>query len=219
MLGVYNYTVVMTYAGLFFSYAGMHFILRSDYRSALLCLMISGLFDMFDGTVARTKKDRTDAEKLFGIQIDSMSDVICYGVLPAMFIVKMNGFHRFSDIIGGFYVLCAVIRLCYFNVDESFQQNASSDYVRKTYEGLPVTSVAIFLPLVFALCKTFSFNLPAGGFEWRMERFGSAALALAGICFITPFKLPKPNMAGKAVLILLGLAELLFLLFFTGPKF
>lgn len=213
MLGVYNYTVIMTYAGLFFSYAGIQFVLRNDYRSALLCLMISGLFDMFDGAVARTKKDRTDSEKLFGIQIDSMSDVICYGVLPAIFVCRINDFHRFSDIICGFYILCAVIRLCYFNVDETIQQNSSSDYVRKAYEGLPVTSIAITLPLVFALCKFFTRNAAAGVFDWYMERCGSAALAISGICFIMPFKLPKPGKIGKLILILLGIAEFLFLIF------
>jgi hypothetical protein len=39
---------------------------------------------MFDGKVARTKKDRTEQEKSFGIQIDSLSDLVSFGVLPAV---------------------------------------------------------------------------------------------------------------------------------------
>ena len=39
---------------------------------------------MFDGKVARTKKDRTECEKKFGIQIDSLCDAICFGVLPVV---------------------------------------------------------------------------------------------------------------------------------------
>ena len=51
---------------------------------AVLCLALSGLCDMFDGKIARTKKDRTEIEKRFGIQIDSLCDVVCFGVFPAM---------------------------------------------------------------------------------------------------------------------------------------
>ncbi len=51
--------------------------------SALLCLMVSGLLDAFDGRIARTKKNRTEQEKRFGIQIDSLNDVVCFGVLAA----------------------------------------------------------------------------------------------------------------------------------------
>lgn len=72
MLGVYDYTVILTYISLMVSIGGMLFSLNGDCRMALVCLAISGLCDMFDGKVARTKKDRTEAEKRFGIQIDSL---------------------------------------------------------------------------------------------------------------------------------------------------
>ena len=44
--------------------------------------MVSGILDAFDGRVARTKKDRNEFEKNFGIQIDSLADLICFGILP-----------------------------------------------------------------------------------------------------------------------------------------
>lgn len=58
MLGVYDYTVILTYISLMVSIGGMLFSLNGDCRMALVCLAISGLCDMFDGKVARTKKDR-----------------------------------------------------------------------------------------------------------------------------------------------------------------
>ena len=82
MLGVYDYTVILTYISLMVSIGGMLFSLNGDCRMALVCLAISGLCDMFDGKVARTKKDRTEAEKRFGIQIDSLADIVCFGVSP-----------------------------------------------------------------------------------------------------------------------------------------
>ena len=80
MLGVYDYTVILTYISLMVSIGGMLFSLNGDCRMALVCLAISGLCDMFDGKVARTKKDRTEVEKRFGIQIDSLADIVCFGV-------------------------------------------------------------------------------------------------------------------------------------------
>ena len=50
---------------------------RADYIAAAVILGISGLTDCFDGKIARRKTDRTDDEKCFGIQIDSLCDMVC----------------------------------------------------------------------------------------------------------------------------------------------
>lgn len=71
MLGVYDYTVILTYISLWISIGGMMLSLNGHLDLAVLCLALSGLCDMFDGKIARTKKDRTEIEKRFGIQIDS----------------------------------------------------------------------------------------------------------------------------------------------------
>ena len=74
MLGVYDYTVVLTYVSLMVSVGGMMFAVNGHLHLGVMCLAISGLCDMFDGKIARTKKNRTEVEKRFGIQIDSLSD-------------------------------------------------------------------------------------------------------------------------------------------------
>ena len=60
--------------------AGMMFTVNGRFKSAVFCLALSGLCDMFDGKIARRKKDRTEDEKKFGIQIDSLCDVVCFGL-------------------------------------------------------------------------------------------------------------------------------------------
>ena len=69
MLGVYDYTVILTYISLWISIGGMMLSLNGHLDLALLCLALSGLCDMFDGKIARTKKDRTETEKRFGIRL------------------------------------------------------------------------------------------------------------------------------------------------------
>ena len=84
-LGIYDYTVILTYISLGISVFGISRALEGDFKVAIFCLALSGLCDMFDGKIARTKKNRTDDEKNFGIQIDSLCDVVCFGIFPVMF--------------------------------------------------------------------------------------------------------------------------------------
>lgn len=218
LLGVYNYTVVLTYIGMLISFAGIHFVFSNSDRSfilALLCLMIAGVMDMFDGKVASTKKNRTHEEKLFGIQIDSMADIISYGVFPALIVYKL----AIGDVqypiehpmqarcvicICAFYLLCALIRLSYFNVDEMERQEKTSES-RHEYRGLPVTSVALVLPAVFIASYISGTARPP-------IQPCSLLLMAMGIMFICPFKMPKPALVGKIIMILIGLIELSMLI-------
>ncbi len=207
MLGVYNYTVILTYVAMLVSFAGIHLTFTGHLNEAFICLMASAVMDMFDGKVAATKKNRTDFEKLFGIQIDSMSDIICYGVLPALMVYHLGASHKLPIVISAVYLLCALIRLCYFNCDEMERQKVTDD-CRHEYKGLPVTTIALILPLVHIFCLYTRFDMEIN------YLIPTVVLAGVGICFITPFKLIKPGMKGKLGLIAMGLTEL-FLLFWS----
>ena len=67
-IGVYDYTVILTYVNLFAGILGIVNASAGNYTTAIICLLASGISDAFDGAVARTKKNRTDDEKSFGIQ-------------------------------------------------------------------------------------------------------------------------------------------------------
>lgn len=211
MIGYYNYTVILTYASLISSIFGVFLALgvdggRAHPEYAIICLMISGLCDMFDGKVARTKKDRTEDEKQFGIQIDSLCDAVCFGVLPAI-IGYSVGMKSLADIpILIIFPLCAVIRLAYFNVAEEDRQKKTDD-VRKVYEGLPVTSVALILPLLYSFHKDI-------GSELFPVVYG-IALFLIALAFITRFKVKKPSMKTMLCFIVIGAAELVWMLYKT----
>ena len=78
LIGYYNYTVWLTFIGMLSSVTGMGLAIQGMIIPSVICLMFSGFCDMFDGIVAHTKKDRTDEEKRFGIQLDSLSDIVCF---------------------------------------------------------------------------------------------------------------------------------------------
>ncbi len=210
MIGFYSYTVILTYISLACAMVGIFFASgmiggTPQPTYAIVCLMLSGLCDMFDGKIARTKKNRTENEKKFGIQIDSLCDVICFGVLPSIigYSVGLNTFIDLPVLI--IFPLCAVIRLAYFNVMEEDRQK-KTDSVRKTYEGLPVTSVALIFPLVY------SFRNDIG--ELFPQVYGTMMLLVA-IAFITRFKVKKPGMKTMLAFIGVGFLEFLWLIYKT----
>ncbi len=185
MIGYYNKSVIATYLGLASGVIGMAFAMAQAMQQALLCLMICGLCDMVDGPIARCCT-RTEDEKSFGIQIDSLCDLVCFGVLPAMICIAADGGGWYAICVAVFYVLAAVIRLGYFNVQEINRVRRDPGR-RKTYDGLPVTSSALFVP-TFAAVDALA---PAafGGFY-------AVPLALIALLFISPFRIPKLHTAG-----------------------
>lgn len=119
---------------------GMFCAIDGKLPFAVFCLAFSGLCDMFDGKIARTKKNRTDDEKSFGIQIDSLCDIVCFGIFPIILGYKLGMCRIYSLVILSFYGVAGVIRLAYFNVMEAKRQSETSEN-RKYYQGLPITSM------------------------------------------------------------------------------
>lgn len=149
-IGFYDYTVILTYLSLASATAGMVLSARGHFTAAVLCLLFCGICDAFDGIVARSKKNRTQEQVSFGIQIDSLVDVIAFGVFPAVLCYHM-GQGRILGIVCLFlYVLCAVIRLAFFNVVEEQRQKKEGG-VNKYYRGLPVTTASMILPVFYLL--------------------------------------------------------------------
>ena len=193
MIGFYNYTVILTYMGMFSGFMGIVFAWEGNLKMALLCLIYSGICDMFDGKIASTM-ERTKQEKRFGIQIDSLSDIVCFGVLPALIVLGTNKDSLLYILISGTYLLCALIRLAWFNVNEEERQDGEEGG-RKEYLGLPVTTSALGIPLFMGIGNLFSLPLDKV-YPWLLLGMG--------VAFLTPFHLKKPRLVGKLILIALG---------------
>lgn len=230
MLGFYDYTVWLTYISLMSAGAGILLSLRGSGHPyvGIFFLMISGLCDAFDGRVARSKKNRTEMEKKFGVQIDSLADLVAFGVLPVCVGSAMlrvyetipymtsklrlisNGLvlDVLTTFIMLFFLLAALIRLAYFNVTEEERQKTEGG-TRKYYEGLPVTSSAIIFPLIL----TIQYIQPVD-----ITPFYFLGLLLVGFAFISKFKVPKPGLREIMIMIGIGALDFLILLFFMVLK-
>lgn len=188
LCGYYNYTVVLTYLGMLTGFIGIICSMEGAFSQAIICLMTAGLCDMFDGTIAATKQ-RDKREKRFGIQIDSLSDLICFGVLPVLFTCRLCQNSPLALGAGSLYLLGALIRLAYYNVLEEERQEQESG-PRTWYLGLPVTSSALILPFFYGTAKHFPL---------KAEVFFPLILIVMAAAFILPIKVRKPCLRKRMV--------------------
>ena len=205
MIGFYDYTVILTYISFASAVSGIFCASTGHVRWAIFFLAFSGLCDMFDGKIARTKKERTEDEKNFGIQIDSLCDVVCFVVLPIVLCYQLGMRYIGSMILLVFYGLAGVIRLGYFNVMEAKRQN-ETDEARKYYQGLPITSMAIALPLLFVVSPLLHSPL---AFKVLLHLL----VAVVGMLFVTNFRLRKPSVKELVLLVAVIAAAVLVILF------
>ncbi len=190
LLGYYNYTVILTYAGAAAAICGVFFSVSGYPFWGVICLLFAGLTDMFDGKVAATMK-RNESEKSFGIEIDSLCDLISFGVLPIAVGYGLGLSGALFYISAVLYLICAIIRLAYFNVDEMCRQKSENSR-RRVYYGLPVTLSALIFPLIYGLQGVFGSAMPV---------IYQIALYCVAVLFVLKFKMYKPR--GKEVFLVL----------------
>lgn len=224
MIGFYNYTVILTYLSVLSASLGIIVSLAGGGHPYLGCffLLFCGLCDAFDGKVARTKKDRTSMESNYGIQIDSLSDVVAFGILPSCIgaalirisptlhsffqeyrsplLVLAVRFLLYSTLV--LYTLAAMIRLAYFNVTEEERQK-TEEGERKFYLGLPVTSAALIFPLVLL----FQYILPTD-----ITPIYIGLSLLTGFLFLARFQVRKPGLRGVLIMVGIGAVEFILLI-------
>ena len=205
IIGFYGFWVYLTYLSLISAMVGIFFAIQGQITYALICLLVSGLCDTFDGKIASLTK-RTEREEGYGIQLDALADVVAFGALPAVIGFAIG--QAYADSVGigsiiifSFYVLAALIRLAYFTVIEvEFQ---GKEEKRTYYEGLPVTIVALIFPIVYAVCTTF---------ELPIVIIYNVIMVLIMFAFVLRIKIYKPTGWMKVVLCLIGVPILIYII-------
>ncbi len=154
MLGFWNKAVYITYLGALFAVIGYMLFLKTGMPSyAFAGMFIAAVCDMFDGKVARKETNRSEQAKNFGVEIDSLSDIVCFIAVPALTIYNLGVDHWYQIIILSLYIVCGIVRLAYFNVAMS-----DKDKAIKEYRGLPVPVSVFIFGLVWILYKLIGFE-------------------------------------------------------------
>lgn len=186
MIGKWNKSVILSYMGLLSTTIGIYLVFNNKISYAFACLVISGICDMFDGTIARKCK-RTEEEIEFGIQLDSLIDTYSFGAFPVIIFYGMGLTEPYHIIIYFIYGMFAVARLANFNL-------SATNTLKKYYTGLPVTSSSIIFPGFYLLSRILNTN--------TFNIIYTLVILIVAVLFVLKIKVIKPK--GKA-LIFLGL--------------
>ena len=180
IVGKWNKSVILTYAGLLLAVLGIFLAFTAEKITySFCCLMVAGICDLFDGMVARRCK-RTEEEKMFGIELDSLVDVVSFIALPVCIFIALGFTSVWHLIIYLVYALFGVARLAYFNI-----ATADSEKAVKYYIGLPVTYTALIFPLLYLLSAVFTDAVFVPVF--------TCGIIVVSILEIVKIKVPKPK--------------------------
>ncbi|MBD1430302.1 CDP-diacylglycerol--serine O-phosphatidyltransferase [Sphingobacterium litopenaei] len=142
----------ITSLNLFSGCVGILFVLKGDYLSAFYCVLASGIFDFFDGLVARLLK----VKSLIGKELDSLADVISFGFLPGTIIYTMLREVSSSEYLpytGFLITVFSALRLAKFNIDE----RQTSDFIGV---NTPMnTFLIVSLPFIGQIYPQYIYNV------------------------------------------------------------
>lgn len=130
-----------TIGNLIFGLLSLFYSITGRWTPAALFLLIAMLFDFLDGKVARISKKVTEQGQHFGKELDSLADVVSFGVAPAVFGFTLGLQQWWHIIVLLFFVTAGMLRLSRFNITEN----------KEFYEGIPITINGLLFPLLYFL--------------------------------------------------------------------
>ncbi len=132
---------ICSLVGLLCAVLGIYYAIMGNFPAAIIGMLWAVFFDWSDGIIARRMTGRTDEDRAFGGQLDSLIDIVSFGILPAVFLLSYGEFSLWF-VPGAFAIVAAcAIRLSYFNVFGLIDDS--------TYLGLAVDNNGIILSFIF----------------------------------------------------------------------
>ncbi|RLB78615.1 MAG: CDP-alcohol phosphatidyltransferase [Deltaproteobacteria bacterium] len=139
---------ICSLAGLLCALLAIYYAVLGNFPAAIIGMIWAVFFDWGDGNIARRMKGRTDEYRAFGAQLDSLIDIVSFGICPAVLLLSYGKFSPWF--LPGAFVIVAVsaIRLSYFNIFGLIDDS--------TYMGLALDNNVIILAFVFLFEGIFS---------------------------------------------------------------
>ena len=199
VIGYYNFADIVTMLGLVFGVLAC-FMVGAHPVVAMMFLALAGLCDSMDGRIARANKNRTKREKFYGVQLDSLCDVVSFGAAPCIMAYQLGYQMAFDLVLYAIFICCGAIRLANFNTEAALD---TPDLKMTHFTGFPIpTSVLIFpFPLILHL-------LTNGNAGWLFR----ILFLIVAFGYISRIRIPKPT--GKQQLYIIGAVAALLLVLF-----
>lgn len=138
---------VCSLLGLLSAVLAIYFAIESNFQMAIIGILWAVVFDWYDGIIARKLKNRTKVQGEFGSQLDSLIDIVSFGVFPAILLLSYGNYGVWF-VPGAFVIIAtSAIRLSYFNVYGLIDSH--------TYKGLALDNNVLLLAFVFSFESFF----------------------------------------------------------------
>ena len=158
--GIYLLPNLITLSSMFSGFYSIVASFNADYERAAWAILIASIFDVLDGWVARL----THTTSKFGIEIDSLSDAISFGVAPGVLVYSwsLQSFGKIGWLGAFFMVACAALRLARFNVQMGSEE-------KKHFTGLPSPAAALMIATTVLAYQDVIDILKELKFEWLAD--------------------------------------------------
>jgi CDP-diacylglycerol--serine O-phosphatidyltransferase len=170
--------------GLLSAVFGIYFAIKGNFPAAIIGVLWAVLFDWYDGIIARKLKGRTKEQGIFGPQLDSMIDIVSFGVFPAILLLSY-GKYNIWFIPGAFVIIAtSALRLSYFNIYGLIGS--------KTYKGLALDNNVLILAFLFL-------------FESFFKHSNFSIILYTALMILSALNLssiPTPKFGGKWIYVL-----------------
>ncbi len=180
-IGYYRKCDFITMMSIVLALLGMILAYYNHFTISMLLLACCGLCDSFDGIVARKYK-YSEKQKIYGGQLDSLADIIAFGIFPAFFTVLIS-YSKFAFVCSIFYILCGVIRLAYFNTLKESKESKANTFI-----GVPITTVCIVFPIIFLLTRIINLGY--------LQFILPITLTILAISYVLNINVPKLDVIG-----------------------
>jgi CDP-diacylglycerol--serine O-phosphatidyltransferase len=172
--GIYILPNGLTLCGMFFGFYSILSAIKGNYIHAAWAIMIANVFDGLDGWVARL----THSTTRFGIELDSLSDLVAFGVAPAVMIYKwsVSPFGRIGIAVAFFFAACGALRLARYNVQMGSTES-------KAFTGMPIPGAASVLASLVIFYYEFWDGVPEKNIFVLLLTIGLALLMVSTLRF------------------------------------
>ena len=146
---------MLTLIGVCIGLSSIKFALDAKFELSIIAIIFAALFDSLDGRIARLIK----ATSKVGKELDSLTDVISFGVAPAfvMYFWSLNNLGKFGWLLCLIYIVCVTLRLARFNINSNTEPSWRDNF----FEGVPSPAggILVLMPLIFSLSELDIFNV------------------------------------------------------------
>ena len=173
MKKIYLIPNLVTTANMFAGFYSIIASIKGEFHSAAWAILAAAVFDMLDGRIARMAK----ATSQFGVEYDSLSDLLSFGMAPAIFLhqLALEPYGRLGWLAAFLYVVCGALRLARFNV-------STAQLPKGYFQGLPIPIAAATIATFFLFRESTELDLGMGPISLVLA-FSLASLMVSTILF------------------------------------